>query len=495
MPRVTVATAAHRLPHLAPTLPVVSLLGGLAAPAVSPPVPAAPLVVAAAAGALAALAGRGVLALAGLAVLLGAAGAVWAGARMEATAPARPALPARLADGVVTADGPARRTRRGWRVPVSVDREGHAGAAGLRGARLLLETRADPPAQGAVMVVRGQVRAAVDARSPGWWRRYLERMRVAGALRPSRMTVIGARGGPAGARDRAVAWLRARIGTGLTGDRRALVEGMALGGSDRLSRSAEDDVRAAGLAHLLAVSGQNVAVVAAAVFMGLGALGVRRRRALVVAAVTIGAYCAVCESGASVARAGVVALGALAAEATSRPWRSGHGLLVALALLLAWQPRWLWDPGLQLSFSAVAGILLIGRPLVALAGRWLPGPLAEAAGVSAAATLATAPVAAASFGTVSLAGLAANILAVPLAGVVLLAGLGGAVLAGVAPWAGAPVLWCAGAGAEVILGTARVAARVPGATVALPPAAAPLAAMPAMGVWLLALRARRRGGW
>jgi competence protein ComEC len=468
---------------------VAALIGGLALPALGARPDAGAVLAAGLAGLAAAVLGRGPAALWGLALVVAAAGAVWSGARLAATEPPRPPLPAHLADVPVTADGSARRTRLGWRVPVRV---GHAAGAGaLGGARLFAEVRGDPPAQGTVLRLRGTVRAAADAASPGWWRRYLERLGIAGTVRPTRLVPVGARGGPWGARDRAIAWLRARIGSGLAGDRRALVEGMALGGSDRLSRRAEDDVRAAGLSHLLAVSGQNVAVVAGAGFLLLGALGLRRGRSLAAAGGLIAAYCAVCESGASVARAGVVALGALAAEATSRPWRSGHGLLVALALLLAWQPRWVWDPGLQLSFSAVAGILLIGRPLVDLAGRWLPAPLAEAAGVSAAATLATAPVLVAAFGTVSVAGLLTNVVAVPLAGAVLLCGLAGAVLAGLAPPAGVPLLWAAGLGAEAILGVARLAAGVPGATVTVPGVAAPLAAVPAMAVWALARGAGR----
>src|SRR5207244_11329776 len=80
------------------------------------------------------------------------------------------------------------------------------------------------------------------------------------------------------------------------------------------------------------------------------------------------------------------------------------------------------DPGWQLSFAAVAGILLLAPPLRgALAG--LPRPLAEGAAITLAATVATAPLLAHHFGSFSVAGIGANLVALPLVAPIMWLGL------------------------------------------------------------------------
>ena len=136
-------------------------------------------------------------------------------------------------------------------------------------------------------------------------------------------------------------------------------------------------------------------------------------------------------------RATLVGLLALWAMAAGRPARSAYPLLVAFGAMIAWTPRSISDPGLILSFSAVVGILVLAEPLRRALVRVVPAPVAVALAVSAAATLATAPASALIFGQVSLVGLVANLVAVPVAGIVLVAGLTGALTACVAPAAGA----------------------------------------------------------
>jgi competence protein ComEC len=112
----------------------------------------------------------------------------------------------------------------------------------------------------------------------------------------------------------------------------------------------------------------------------------------------------------------------------ARPASRWYALLLAAAVTLALNPRVSADPGWQLSFVAVAGILAVGRPLgeaLTRAGEELmrerPSPwaralvrgLAEAIAISVAATLATAPLVSFHFGAVPVAGLIANLLALP----------------------------------------------------------------------------------
>ncbi|WP_217915614.1 ComEC/Rec2 family competence protein [Miltoncostaea marina] len=258
------------------------------------------------------------------------------------------------------------------------------------------------------------------------------------------------------------------MAAGLGGDRAALVRGMALGGGATLSEGAATAFRDAGVWHLLAVSGQNVTVVAMAALALLVAAGVGRRAAVAAAALVIVAYCLACDGGASVARAGVVGALGLAAELRSTARDRWHLLLAGLALLLAHQPRSIGDPGLQLSFAAVCGLFTLGPPLAAWWRGWLPGPAADLAAMAGAAGIATAPVVVWHFGRLSLVGLAVNVVAVPLAAPIVVLALTGIAAGAVLPAAGVALAWVAGAGATALLWLARAAAAVPGAAVDLP---------------------------
>ena len=194
--------------------------------------------------------------------------------------------------------------------------------------------------------------------------------------------------------------------------------GMVLGEDERIDDETRDDWRAAGLAHLLAVSGQNVMLLAALALpllrsarVGLRArvsrpradrrLRAARRRGTVAAARR--------RHGRWPGRS----------LASSRPASRSYALLLAAAATLGLNPRACGDPGWQLSFAAVAGILVVGMPLAGLRrGRRLrggasPRALADGVAITVAATLATAPLVAHHFGTVSLAALPANLLALP----------------------------------------------------------------------------------
>src|SRR5262245_42492985 len=457
----------------------------------------APLGAVAAATALAALGaaacaghGRASGALALLALAAALAGWAWGSARLAATAAPRLELPARASGTVVVDDAPVPDGRGGLRARAVAERLALApGAAVPPGTRLLLDLDGAPgaPSLGERLRVEGRLRPAAGPAAPGWWRRWLARQGIAARLRPAAMRSGGRRGGLQGARDAWRRWAAGHAGAGLAGDRRELVRGMALGGGAGLSESAEEAFRDAGLWHLLAVSGQNVTVVAVAVLALLRALAVRRRAAVAGAAVVMAAYCLACEGGASVARAGIVGGLGLAAELRSAPRERWYLLLAGLALLLAHQPRAIGDPGLQLSFAAVVGIFAIAPPLAAWFRGWAPGRIADLAAMAAAAGLATAPVLVWQFGRLSLAGLALNVVAVPLAAPIVVLALAAVAAGALLPAAGIALAWMAGLGAAALLAAARAAAAIPGAAVDLPAAAAPVLVPLALAPPLVAL--------
>ena len=361
-----------------------------------------------------------------------------------------------------------------------------------RGDRLLVTLGPGSPslAVGAILAVRGRLRPAASATAPEWWRRALAREGIAGRFDGTVETVVGRRGGLAGGRDQWREWMRERVARGLEGDARALVRGMAIGAVDELSDVEAERLRASGLWHLVAVSGQNVMVVAIAVLALFGLCGVGPRAATGLAIGAVILYCLACDGGASVARAGVMGVVGLLSTIVGAGRRRWHALTLGLLALLAWSPAAITDPGLQLSFAATAGLLAMSGPIAELISGWVPSRLALALGQALAAGLATAPVLVWNFGEVSPVGILAGLVAVPIAGPIVVLALAGVVSGALLPVAGVLAAGIAGLGAEVILAVAAVAAAVPGAGLRLPSSSAialtVLAVAPRVATWWLA---------
>jgi competence protein ComEC len=198
-----------------------------------------------------------------------------------------------------------------------------------------------------------------------------------------------------------------------------LARGFVLGEDDEIDAATAQSFRRAGLSHLLAVSGQNVALLALLAMPVLAALGLGLRERLLWVMALIAAYVPLAGAGPSILRAAVMgALSVFAALAGRRTSRL-YALAVAATVTLAVDPGLGADVGWQLSFAAVLGILAVASPLrgwfEGLIGRvgGLGRALAEGAAVTVAATLATAPLIAFHFGEASLVSLAANLLAMP----------------------------------------------------------------------------------
>jgi len=188
---------------------------------------------------------------------------------------------------------------------------------------------------------------------------------------------------------------------------------MVLGQDEAIDPAVRDDFRSPGLAHVLAVSGQNVMLLAALAFPFLGALGLTPGARIVITVGLIGLYVPLAGAGPSLQRAGVAGAASLVALAASRPSSRWYALLFAACVTLAVNPRAYGDPGWQLSFTAVAGILVLAPPVRSLLSP-LPGLLADGVAVTVSATVATAPLLAHHFEAVSLAALPANVIALPL---------------------------------------------------------------------------------
>jgi competence protein ComEC len=292
-------------------------------------------------------------------------------------------------------------------------------------------------------------------------------------LRAWTVQPVGRRGGVAGALDGARRRALRAIDRALPPEVAALTAGMALGQDEDVSAETRDAFAASGLAHILAVSGQNVVLLCLLVF-ALGAVANLPFSArLWTAGLLIAVYVPLTGAGPSIQRAGVMGAAGLVATLAGRPASRWYALLLAAAVTLTVNPGAIREPGWQLSFAAVAGLLAWAAPLRNRLAKRMPRAVAEAAAVTIAATVSTAPLLALHFEQVSLISLPANLVAAPAVAPVMWLGMLAAAVAQISVAAATPLAWVAGPFVAFIAWTAHTAAALPGAaaTVSVGPAA------------------------
>ena len=317
------------------------------------------------------------------------------------------------ARSLVLVTAPPRRSRFQLRVPARMLR---FGGRALREPILLELPPGRAPPQGALLDVVATLKLPRDADSGFDEATWLRRHGVHVVAEADRWRIVGPRRGAAAIPDRLRAWLARAATPGIDGERRAIVLGIVLGDDDGLSEQLRDRFRAAGLYHLLAVSGQNVLLVALGVLGVVWLLALPRWLGHVGALTAICAYVTAVGAQPSVVRAGIAgALGCVAwllARMRDRWWF----LLVGALVLLAWNPYVALDAGFQLSFAAVAAIFtLVPRFERVLEGYPIPRALATVVAVPAACGLVTAPISWFHFHAVSLVAVPANVMAAPVA--------------------------------------------------------------------------------
>jgi competence protein ComEC len=248
---------------------------------------------------------------------------------------------------------------------------------------------------------------------------------------------------------------------GLESTERALVTGFLLGDTRALPDDVLAQFRAAGLSHLLAVSGANVAFVLALVGPALRRLPRSARLGTTLAVLVL--FGAMTRWEPSVLRACAMAACAVLAVHLGRPARTTRVLALAATALVLVDPFLVHSVAFLLSCGASLGIAL-GAPPIA---RRLPGPawFRESMATTVAAQVGVAPVLWTVFGSIPLVALPANLLAVPVAGPLTTWGLGAGIaaglLGGVVPGFSALLAVPTRLLAQAVLGLADAASRAP----------------------------------
>jgi competence protein ComEC len=390
---------------------------------------------------------------------------------------------------VLAITGPGRRSEFSLRIPAQVRRFGERE---LREPVLLRLPPARSPPQGALIEVTGEIRAPRGPEDGFDERTWLRRRGVHVIVRADRWRAVGRRGGLAGFADRLRARISRSMAPGLRGERRAVLAGVVLGEDEGLSEDLRDDFRASGLFHLLAVSGQNVVLVAGGALLFAWLVGIPRWLGELGALAAIGGYVLAVGWQPSIVRAGVAGALASLAWLAARPRDRWYFLLVGAAVLLAWNPYSLLEPGFQLSFGAV-GAIFIGVPPLERRLEGYPGPrwLRAVIAVSIACGLATAPILLLHFGSVPIYSVLANALAAPAVAPLLGLAFAAAAVQPVLPSLAAALGWANGWLAVYLAGCARLIGGLPYAQVSTTTAALGVAVIVALGIVATRLRPPR----
>lgn len=158
--------------------------------------------------------------------------------------------------------------------------------------------------------------------------------------------------------------IEGKLGMLLPEPESSYLEGLLLGGSDRLPSDVAESFRLTGTTHVVAVSGYNITIVASAVSAFFLFLGMWRRQAFWFSVFGIFLFVILVGAPSSAVRAAIMGVIVLWAARNGRLASSGRALLLTATLMILWSPLILvYDTGFQLSFIATIGIVYVYGPL------------------------------------------------------------------------------------------------------------------------------------
>jgi len=199
----------------------------------------------------------------------------------------------------------------------------------------------------------------------------------------------------------------------------SLLAGILLGVDTGLTQELQQAFKNTGTAHIIAISGFNISIIAG-IFFALFSRFFGDRRGTLVAILGIVLYTFIVGADAAVVRAAVMGILALWAKQLGRRQTAVNTLLAVALFMCLWNPLYVWDVGFQLSFFATLGLILYGTPFSEFANRIITKVLPDSTGEKAAelfsefvlltlaAQLTTIPIMAYHFQRISLVSFIAN---------------------------------------------------------------------------------------
>ena len=267
------------------------------------------------------------------------------------------------------------------------------------------------------------------------YREYLARQGVGAILRARSATVVAAATGPGAILAGLRAWLLDGLTDTIPEPEAALGAGILLGVRSSIAPEIADAFATAGLTHVVAISGWNIAIVGALVLAACRRLESRpggRWTTVAAATLAVGGYVLLTGASPSVVRAALMAGAMVVGRLAGSRAHAISALGLAALVMLAVAPSVLWDVGFQLSLLATAGLVWFAAAIEQRVTRW-PAWIREPVSLTCAAQLTTLPVILVNFARLSLIAPVGNVLVVPLVPLAMLgaalAAVGGAVAA------------------------------------------------------------------
>ncbi|HEU0292736.1 MAG TPA: ComEC/Rec2 family competence protein [Anaerolineales bacterium] len=232
----------------------------------------------------------------------------------------------------------------------------------------------------------------------------------------------------------------------------SLMAGILLGVDTGLTSRLQQAFKNTGTAHIIAISGFNISIIAG-IFFAFFSRIFGDRRGTLFAILGIALYTFIVGADAAVVRAALMGSLALFARQVGRRQMALNTLLAVAAGMCIWNPLYVWDVGFQLSFFATLGLILYATPFSEFANgvitRYFPASTGEKAAelfsefvlLTLAAQLTTIPIMAYHFQRISLVSFIANPFILPPQPAVMILGGLALLLSHVSLWLGQLAAW------------------------------------------------------
>ncbi len=219
-------------------------------------------------------------------------------------------------------------------------------------------------------------------------------------------------------------------------DESALLLGIVFGEKGTFNRDYLDSIRKTGVLHVIAASGMNVTMTAGVIFAVL-AYFLRRTHALIFASLAIVLYTALANFEESIVRASIMAIFAYGAGLLGRQNTALFALVLAIFLMIFYDPSIIGKIGFQLSVTATAGIILLD-PIFKKLGKNI---FFEDFRTTLSAQISTVPILIFYFSTYSPISIISNLLILWTVPPLMIMGILASIISLISSTLAAPILW------------------------------------------------------
>ncbi len=281
---------------------------------------------------------------------------------------------------------------------------------------------------GSVVNIIGEIKIPLGRRNFGGFntRKFLASRRVSGTMsaQSKAITIMG---------DNKALWLKNTgyklrhnmidtLNSCMPAKESSVLAGMLIGYTDDMPEEMEEDFRRAGLSHVMAVSGANIAFLLAPLLWLLKKIGFNPRWSSVLAFPSMIFYVFATGMEASVIRAAIMAGVTLTGMLLWRKADIYCSLAVSAIIVLISNTFMLFDLGFILSFSATLSLVMLYKPIFSRLPVRIPKIIRDTLAGTIAAQIGVIPIIAYCFNTFSIISVFTNLLIVPLTGIITVLG-------------------------------------------------------------------------